>query len=79
METPTGNVDVAPTILHLLGIEHGETPMDGRILVEALGGGAEEIPESTTETLRAGRGRFQQAIQLSRVGESTYIDWANRV
>ena len=79
VETPTGNVDVAPTILHLLGIEHGETPMDGRILFEALGSGVEELPAPTTEILRAGVGQFQQAIQLSRIGESIYIDWANRV
>jgi arylsulfatase A-like enzyme len=79
VETPTGNVDVTPTILHLLGIEHGETPMDGRILFEALGSGTGELPAPTTEILRAGVGQFQQAIQLSRIGESIYIDWANRV
>ena len=32
---PTGNVDLAPTILHLLGLSGGET-MHGRVLHEAL-------------------------------------------
>jgi arylsulfatase A-like enzyme len=34
-ELPSGNVDVAPTILHLLGVQP-EKPFDGRILTEAL-------------------------------------------
>ena len=36
--TPAGNVDVAPTVLALLGIEAREG-MDGRVLAEALAGG----------------------------------------
>ena len=34
VESPTGNIDVAPTILHLLGFPGGEE-MDGRVLHEA--------------------------------------------
>src|SRR5882672_235715 len=34
-ELPTGNVDVAPTVLRLLGIKPPK-PMDGRVLTEAL-------------------------------------------
>lgn len=33
---PTGNVDLAPTIAHILGLDLGDT--DGRVLFEALKG-----------------------------------------
>ncbi|MCY4580596.1 MAG: alkaline phosphatase family protein, partial [Chloroflexi bacterium] len=36
--SPTGNTDLAPTVLHLLGLDGGET-MHGRVLHEALAGG----------------------------------------
>ena len=32
---PSGNVDVAPTILHILGIKPPQ-PIDGRVLTEVL-------------------------------------------
>ena len=48
---PAGNVDVAPTILALLGIDEGQG-MDGRVLVEALVGRARR---------RTGRGRHAHA------------------
>ena len=35
IDTPTGNIDVAPTILQILGLSGGEE-MDGRVLHEAL-------------------------------------------
>jgi arylsulfatase A-like enzyme len=34
-ELPSGNVDLAPTILHILGVRPPQ-PMDGRVLTEAL-------------------------------------------
>lgn len=75
IQTPTGNIDIAPTILHLLGIDGG-APMDGRILVEALadGGGV----EWRTHTYRAERrlpdGVYRQRIAVSSVGTTTYVD-----
>ena len=42
VDTPTGNIDVAPTILHLLGLPGGNG-MDGRVLHEALAGGDDPI------------------------------------
>jgi arylsulfatase A-like enzyme len=35
VRAPSGNVDVAPTILHLLGLDD-RTGVDGRVLTEAL-------------------------------------------
>ena len=76
VESPTGNVDIAPTVLHLLGLPGGDT-MAGRVLTEALRGGPSKL-EWRTETHTAERetptGRFSQAIQVSRVGNTVYLD-----
>ncbi len=73
---PTGNVDIAPTILHLLGLPGGET-MHGRVLEETLRGGPDTIGWNTT-THEAERstpnGLYRQAIMVSQVGETVYLD-----
>ncbi len=76
--SPTGNVDLAPTALSILGLPGGES-MDGRVLEEALVDGPDpESVESTTETHRAerelGHARYCQEIVVSRVGATTYVD-----
>ena len=74
--TPTGNVDLAPTILHLLGITGGET-MHGRVLNETLRGGLDAVEWQTTthESERSTPdGRYRQAITTSHVGETLYVD-----
>lgn len=75
--SPTGNADVAPTVLHLLGLPI-PPDMDGRAVTEALadGGGAVEW---TTEIRRAerrlnGGGIYCQQIRLSRAGSAVYAD-----
>ena len=74
--SPTGNVDLAPTILHLLSLPGGEA-MHGRVLHETLRGGPYEVEWHTT-THDAGRdtpkGRYRQSITVSRVGETLYVD-----
>ena len=40
MDTPTGNIDMAPTVLRILGIPGGDS-MEGRVLEEALANGPE--------------------------------------
>ena len=76
LTTPTGNVDLAPTILHLLDLPGGET-MHGRVLYEALRGGPETV-DWHTDTHRAHRdtpiGRYSQAITVSKVGNTLYVD-----
>lgn len=76
IDTPTGNVDIAPTILNLLGLPGGEA-MAGRVLIETLRGGPDGV-EWRTETHEAQQntreGRFSQAIQVSRVGNTVYLD-----
>ena len=54
-ELPSGNVDVAPTVLHILGVKP-QQPMDGRVLSEALAGEmdtAAKFPPPKTSRLEA--------------------------
>jgi arylsulfatase A-like enzyme len=76
--TPTGNVDVTPTILRLLGIST-DVHFDGRVLDEALAAGADpSAVDWSTETHRAERdlaaGVYRQQITVSRVGATSYVD-----
>ena len=74
--SPTGNVDIAPTALSLLGLPISDD-MDGRVLVEALAGGPESV-EWTSETYTAERTmvgeKYCQHVQVSRVEETVYLD-----
>ena len=74
--TPTGNVDLAPTILHLLDLPGGEA-MHGRVLHETLRGGPDAVEWQTT-THEAERstpnGRYRQSITVSQVGATLYVD-----
>lgn len=79
-ETPSGNIDVAPTILHLLGIEPGAR-MDGRVLREALresSAAGQEPPKSRTDRIERGKdfekSRWRQYLLVTRYGGSFYID-----
>ena len=78
IQSPTGNTDLAPTVLHLLGIDGGEN-MHGRVLREALTDG--NPVEWQTDTHRAERriagGAYRQHITISRVDDTTYIDEGN--
>ena len=83
VEAPSGNTDLAPTILRILGLGlQSGAPMDGRVLEEALAGGGASEPHQVTETHEAERpledGRvFRQAVTVSRVGNTTYVDQGN--
>jgi predicted AlkP superfamily pyrophosphatase or phosphodiesterase len=74
--SPTGNVDIAPTVLGLLGLPIPED-MDGRVIGESLVGGPDSV-ESTTDAHLAGRevlnGVYRQGVTLSRVGSTVYLD-----
>lgn len=77
IEAPTGNIDLAPTILHLLGLDAEGPAMDGRVLSEALANGSTE-PKPDRQTYRAERPGFCQELQISVVGRTQYVDWGNR-
>lgn len=78
-ELPSGNIDIAPTILRVLGLRNVES-MDGRVLEEALIDG-EKTLKSKTETYSSERvlksGVYRQYITLSTVGGTVYIDEGN--
>jgi arylsulfatase A-like enzyme len=78
--SPTGNVDLAPTILRILGI----TPLqqlDGRILSEAMINIDMPALKPETKTIEATKdfpsGTWRQSLQISRVGSIIYLDEGN--
>jgi arylsulfatase A-like enzyme len=79
-ELPTGNVDLAPTILRILKIESPQ-PMDGRVLTEAMVGTPAPEQKALAETSDATRemstGTWYQWLRQSRVGSTIYLDEGN--
>jgi arylsulfatase A-like enzyme len=78
--TPSGNIDVAPTILWLLGVDVPKT-MDGRVLHEALASSTVTPPKAKTETIEASRDvglfHWDQYLKFSSVGTTRYFDEGN--
>lgn len=76
-DVPCGIVDVAPTVLRLLGIEPPPT-MDGRVLEEILAGGpAPASLEVTRQTRLAEADGHRQTAHYQAVGASRYLDWVD--
>jgi len=81
-DLPSGNVDLAPTILRILRIAPLQQ-LDGRILSEAMvkvdSATAGLKPE--TKTIEATKdfpaGTWRQSLQISRVGSTIYLDEGN--
>ena len=75
----SGNVDLAPTILQVLGIKP-TSKMDGRILFEAM---TAAMPSGKPETRRIDAiknfesGTWRQSLQISLVGSTIYLDEGN--
>ncbi len=78
-ELPTGNTDLAPTILWILGIKSPQ-PMDGRILSEAVVGmnAPTNSEQKTMEASRDGNGvHWRQYLKVSTIGNTAYFDEGN--
>ena len=79
-ELPTGNIDVAPTVLSILGVIPPR-PMDGRILSEAMITGDQVPPKPEAQTLEANRDLgflvWHQYLKLTRLGSATYYEEGN--
>ena len=77
---PTGNTDLAPTILQILKIKP-EQEMDGRVLGEALMEGGDPAPTAESETLEASAktaiGEWHQWLRRAHVGRTIYLDAGN--
>ncbi len=79
-DLPTGNIDIAPTILWILGLTPRQ-PMSGRVLTEALAAPG-PAPESTAprheEASWTGGGIiWRQYLDISVVNGVTYLDQGN--
>jgi arylsulfatase A-like enzyme len=79
-ELPTGNIDIAPTVLWLLGAEAG-VKLDGRVLKEALVQFEDANLTTKQETLIAERDTgifiWSQYLKVSRVENTVYFDEGN--
>jgi hypothetical protein len=76
-DVPTGNVDIAPTLLHLLKLPIPPT-MTGRVFNEALRGGPSPAPvrvERSSVRVRSTDGRYQLTAHLSIVSGHRYLDF----
>jgi len=74
-EAPVGNVDVAPTLAHILGLNlTGPGTLKGRVAKEALKGG--KMPKVTRRVLashKAANG-VQTIVDVQQVGSTRYFD-----
>jgi len=79
-ELPTGNVDIAPTLLWILGIQPPK-PMDGRVLSEALSMDGPKVGTPLTSELSATRKleRFvwRQYLKRTELCGVVYLDEGN--
>src|SRR6266496_5792133 len=81
-DLPTGNIDLAPMILRILGITAPQK-MDGRILPKAVVNGEPATAglKPETKTIEATKdfpsGTWRQTLKISRVGSTIYLDEGN--
>jgi len=79
-ELPSGNVDLAPTVLFILGVSP-QTPMDGRILHEAMTGGKPPLPEPVENLIEASSDlsllAWHQYLKITRIGDTVYYEEGN--
>lgn len=79
-DLPSGNVDVPPTILAILGVP-APAPMDGRVLTEAMMGFETAAAEAETQVLEASRDlgfrTWRQTLRLIQVGSTVYFEEGN--
>ena len=76
IDNPTGNIDIAPTVLNILGLTT-KTKFDGRVLEEALLDGISSETICSEMIIHSAEHKFdetvyRQIIKLDRVGNSIY-------
>ena len=76
-DLPSGNIDLAPTILQVLGIKLPQQ-LDGRILSEAKANLNAPAAKAETRMIEATKdfpsGAWRQSLKISRVGSTIYLD-----
>ena len=79
-ELPSGNTDLAPTILHILGVAAPEH-MDGRVLFEALAPVTARFPPIEVHTLETScdfsNVVWHQYLHVTEFNGTTYFDEGN--
>jgi hypothetical protein len=78
-DVPTGNVDLAPTLLTLLGLKVPAS-MTGRVVAEMLRTGpaiASVKVEHMTETVKSSDGGYTLTAHLSKAAGKTYLDFTD--
>jgi arylsulfatase A-like enzyme len=79
-DVPSGNIDLAPTVLWLLGVPQLQ-PMDGRVLHEAFEASKQPAPKVNVKKIEATRDvglfRWTQYLQFSEVNGTVYFDEGN--
>jgi arylsulfatase A-like enzyme len=79
-DLPSGNVDLSPTILRILGITPPQR-LDGRILSEAMVKTDLSILKPEVKRIEVTKdfsvGTWRQSLQISRVGSTEYLDEGN--
>jgi hypothetical protein len=74
---PVSNADIAPTMAHLAGIALAPRGrLTGRVITEALAGGAPVTVTKETLVSEAGPGGIQTILNRQAVGEQRYFDAA---
>lgn len=73
----TGIYDIAPTVLHLLGLDQPAT-MTGRVMHELLDGG-QAVPAPTVTEFTASANGKTSRITIGHIGTHAYIDDADLV
>lgn len=78
---PSANIDLAPTVLWILGLKEEAAKMDGRVLSEALSGEAPALKSFELKRLTARRdfddGTWSQYLQVAEVNGVRYLDEGN--
>ena len=77
--SPSGNIDIMPTILELLDVPPPDS-ITGRVLRESFVGSDPEVLSNTTEhkaSTMSDLGLYSQRIVVSNIGNSIYLDEGN--
>lgn len=79
-DLPTGNADVAPTVLSILGVSE-PAKMDGRVLREAMATDSSVTQKPDTTTIKAGCDvgfrHWEQYLKFTKMGSQIYFDDGN--
>ena len=78
-EAPTSNVDLAPTLLRLIGVTVPSS-MTGRVIEEGLRNGSaigSTQVERTTETVKTPDGAYTLTAHFSKAAGKTYLDFTD--